>query len=337
MKHFGLVIVLFSIVFFPSFCFAFPRQEIIDEALTEQENASNISTEIPQTHDPYQPPKPYLDENKRFFGDPVKAELTPWMSTERKKAIDETLSAFSISAGFDYNHMHYSEWSGSRKLDEDFGYQDGFYADLGYKSAHYSELIKSRPFANFYYKEYNNMILYKGATIGPPSIPVSMDERSKIEIMGLKLGGYRDLFEKCDFFGYIDFGRRIWHRGETKGSNYYERYKWAYYGPGVGFNYKLLPKLSLGIEAKLMFGISPEMWADLYEGGTFRLHDVNGGEISIPLKYYLLKNLSLDLTPYCTFWNIGESDPVTISGSPYVEPDSKTHEEGLMFGLSYIF
>jgi hypothetical protein len=73
----------------------------------------------------------------------------------------------------------------------------------------------------------------------------------------------------------------------------------------------------------------------LYEGGTFKLKDVSGMDLKVPIKYYLLKDLSLDLTPYFSYFNIGASNTVILSGDPYYEPDSKTHEEGILLGLTY--
>jgi hypothetical protein len=97
--------------------------------------------------------------------------------------------------------------------------------------------------------------------------------------------------------------------------------------------------LSVGIDGEGMFSVghSSKMRADLYEGGTFILKEVYGAEVKIPIKYYLLKNLSFDLTPYFTYWYIGQSDLVEISGRSYYEPKSKTHIEGLLTGLTYLF
>jgi hypothetical protein len=67
------------------------------------------------------------------------------------------------------------------------------------------------------------------------------------------------------------------------------------------------------------------------------LKGVSGCEVKLPVKYYFLNNISLDLTPYFTWWNITKSDPVMISGTYYYEPNSHTHIEGLLLGLTYSF
>ena len=67
--------------------------------------------------------------------------------------------------------------------------------------------------------------------------------------------------------------------------------------------------------------------------------DVRGYEVKMPIKYFLLKNLSIDVTPYYTYWHINKSDVVVPPDYPIplIEPDSNTHEEGLLGGLTYIF
>lgn len=335
MKRINQIIIFFTIsLLLPSFSsFASSRQDIINDTLSDYDNSNNNLEEQSNIPEPFPYTKPYLDKNKQSAKDSSRGK----MSAKKEKAVNDALYKFSISAGYQLNHIHYSEWSGGNKADEDFGYQHGFYVDLGYKGDHPIDYIDCKPFFNFYYKEYSNMIRYKGATIGPPSIPVSMDERSKVHQVGVKLGGYHDISEKLELSAYLDIGQRVWHRGETQGSNYYERYQWKYYGPGVALNYSLSPEVSVGIDAKLLFGVSPKMWADLYGGGTFILHDVTGGEVTLPVKYYIRKNLSLDFTPYYYYWRINASDPVLLGGSLYYEPDSRTHEEGLRVGISYLF
>ncbi|MFH1414208.1 MAG: hypothetical protein ABIG56_05120, partial [Candidatus Omnitrophota bacterium] len=103
------------------------------------------------------------------------------------------------------------------------------------------------------------------------------------------------------------------------------------------FNYLFTPRITAGIDLDWMSADSPEMRANLYEGGTFNLENVWGIEIMAPIKYLFGKNLSFDITPYFTYWNIDKSDPVSISGSLFYEPDSRTHIEGVQVGFSCYF
>jgi hypothetical protein len=176
------------------------------------------------------------------------------------------------------------------------------------------------------------------------------DEKSVIERFGVKLGGRRNISPKVELLGYLDVGKRNWYRGESETITesygdvacYEELYRWFYLGLGMGVDYSFIPKMSCGFEVEWMPAIEPEMIADMWflsvpETTTFKLESVYGVELKMPIKYHLLKNLSLNVTPYFTFWNIGESDPVLTSDGYYYEPDSTTHIEGVLAGITYSF
>ncbi|MEI8176401.1 MAG: hypothetical protein WCG78_05995, partial [Candidatus Omnitrophota bacterium] len=137
--------------------------------------------------------------------------------------------------------------------------------------------------------------------------------------------------------------RRTWWRGQNRINDgvldYAEKYWWTYFGIGAGFNYRLFPRFSAGLEGELMYAPETLAWmrSDLYEGGTFELGMILGGEIKMPFKYYLLKNLSLDLTPYLTCWEINQSTVTRINGEDYIEPYSRTYIKGILAGMTLSF
>ncbi|MGD0336369.1 MAG: hypothetical protein ABSB18_04640 [Candidatus Omnitrophota bacterium] len=253
------------------------------------------------------------------------------------EAIKET---FYISAAYDINHIHYSEWANDDKQDEDFGTQRGYYIAVGYRNPDYVEWVQGKPFVEGYFNYFSNIIHYKGATIGPPSVPVDADQRSRVRQYGLKVGAQRDFLDKGNILGYLDVGERIWNRGEDSGNgDYAEKYYWTLIGFGAGMSYKIAPKLSVGFEAEWMTTLPDlrKLHADDIGYGdiTFKLGYVWGTEVKLPIKYYILKNLSLDITPYFTYWKIKHSDVDPNSG--LYEPDSKTHLEGVLGGFTYSF
>jgi len=265
-------------------------------------------------------------------------------SETKEKAIN---NAFYIAAYYDINHMHYSEWENGNKLDEDFGNHKGYYIALGYRSPNYYEWAKGKPFVEVYFRRFSNIIRYKGAlqNMGTgETTPYNTDERSVVKQFGLKLGASRDCFsDKGTFLGYLDVGQRIWNRGEDDSIyNYGEKYYWTYIGLGAGLNYKLIPKLSIGGEGEIMLapGGLRKLHADSAGGipdTTFNLGFVWGTELRAPIKYYLLSNLSLDVTPYFTYWKINKSNIVAVDGGYLQEPESNTHLEGLLAGFTYSF
>jgi hypothetical protein len=328
-----LLITVLILFFSPLFSFAATRLDVINTTLTEIETDKALTTtkvldsyrvaerHIPKPQEHRKTPKDYEEEVAAL---------------KKRKAVDQALS---VSIGFDRNHIHYSEWESGDKLDEDYGYEDGLYASIGYKSPNYHALFFGRPFLEAYFRKYSDVINYKGATTG--GAPFNCDQKSVITRYGAKLGSYVDLIKDVETYLYVDMGKRKWNRGENEVISgvtcYKETYEWAYYGVGAGINYFVIPRLSLGIDWAGWLAIDPKMKAYLYEGGTFKLGNVWGTEVKAPIKYYLLKSLSLDVTPYYTYWHISHSNSVVISGTSYYEPDSNTNELGVMAGITYGF
>ena len=249
-------------------------------------------------------------------------------------------SSFYVTAGYDRNYMHYSEWSGLTKLDEDYGKQNGMNYAVGYrspKSINIEDWIIGKPFAEVYYDRSNtNHINYKGALqstdpSNPVTIPYNSEQNSQIYKMGAKLGGYGDFSDKSEIYGYWDIGKRIWYRGQDEGFDYREKYYWRYGGLGVGINHAFTSKLSVGLEGEWLLAFSPRMYADGINA-DFKLGTTWEAELKAPIKYFLFKNLSLDITPYFTYLRINPSKfiPDGDTGYGFYEPDSKTHEEGLL-------
>jgi len=342
----GLLLIIFFFLFSSTpLSFASSKQQIIDNALTEAE--SSHASENASTQNPYsaKTPHPDVTQEKNAKG-PSESPAYSNVSNGRKEAIDKALNLY-VALGYDFNHIHYSEWQDEDKLDEDFGNQNGFYLALGYKSPNYNDMLRGKPFLEGYFRKDRGLIKYKGAAFHSDSdgniitVPFNTKQRSVITHYGAKLGSYMDFTKNGEIFGYVDVGRRIWERGENGIEDgvtvYKEKYEWIYYGLGVGINYKFFQKLSVGIDGTAWLTAASRMRSYLAEGATFRLRDVWGTEVEIPIKYYLLKNLTLDITPCYTFWRINHSSVLEISGTPLYEPDSNTNELGILTGLTYTF
>ena len=276
--------------------------------------------------------------SKDFKQDIVADQIPPeGQKTAPKPAPYKTfIHRFYISAAYDANHIHYSEWDGLNKLDEDIGTQRGMYYAAGYRSPNYINIrdwLMGKPFIEaYYYHSYRTRIEYKGAFIGGGA--VNFKEGTRIDQAGAKIGGYYDNFlGKGEVYGYLDGGKRVWNRGENVGANYHEKYYWVYTGFGAGMNYPFLSRLSAGLDGEVLFAISPKMYSDL-DQFTFKLGSVWGTEVKAPIKLYLLKNLSFDVTPYFIYWKIQAS---RVAPDGMYEPVSKTHEEGLLSGMTYTF
>jgi hypothetical protein len=337
MKKSSFLVVFFCLCSVPLLSFSYSRQEVIDQALTTMEIAHG-SADLGQNE--------YIAKNEGSYPDLPSLDAQENKIEAREEAMNR---AFYIAAGFDNNYMHYSEWNGSDKLDEDFGHQDGYYIAIGYKSPNYYECLNGKPFIEGYFRRFGDVIHYKGAASdGVNTWPFNTDQRSQVTQFGVKIGGYTAITDKGELSGYIDAGKRMWDRAEDEIINdpiigdvqsYREMYKWIYTGLGLSFNYKFFPKLSAGIEVEWLFTFKDSRrMHDYLNDRTFKLGNVWGTELKIPIKYYLLRNLSLDVTPYFTHWKIKHSDYIPLGGDLYVyEPDSQTHIEGLLIGFTCNF
>jgi hypothetical protein len=284
---------------------------------------------------------------KHLEEDPLKDKPTP--REERRSVHKETTipvkdeerslkGRFYFSGGYDLNHMHYKEIVNKDTLDEDYGYIDGFYLEATYRDNNHWQLLYGKPFIQAYFRRFEGELTYSGSTqLGP----FKYEEENEISRYGIRFGAYRDFFEDVELFWYFDIGRRVWNRGKNQIISgvltYLEKYHWIYYGIGGGINYPFSPRITMGLDLSCLSTANPKMKAYLYEGATFELENVYGFDVKIPIRYRLMKNVSFDLTPYFTYWNIDASDPETISGVGYFEPDSRTHIEGVLVGLTCYF
>jgi hypothetical protein len=324
-----LAVLLFigtTFIFFPALSFASYREQIINDTLNRIELAQSAATDSSTVYSQETPADARDDSAEKG-------------ATPHKKALTELFSGFYASAGFNANHMHYKELEGGTTLDEEYGKLTGFYLVLGYRSKNYVEWLKGKPFIEGYFKEYDALITYDGQLLD--GTPYMFENKSVVKRLGVKVGGYADFSKIGEILGYFDLGNRTWYRGEDIFPNYAEKYSWTYLGFGIGFNFEFIPKLSTGIDMEWMF--SPSRWsvmrANLDPSTDFQLGGVFGAEVKFPLKYQATQHISFDVTPYFTYWDVKHSGLVNVSGYPWplYEPDSKTHIEGVLTGVTYKF
>ena len=345
MKKVFILYCIFSLPIFCTISFASTREQVINQDLSRLESIS-ASKVADDSNRPVWDIKleQYLaeensdQETSQSRNKIEQSTLDGENQSNRDRAIEKDMSkaGFYISGAYEMNYIHYSEWEDKNKLDEDYGSQDGFYFSGGYRSPHYYAIILGKPYIEGYYRQYANTIHYKGALIGGG--PYNGDQRSEIKQFGMKIGGYKDFAIPGEIYGYLDIGNRVWNRGEDRAPDYHEKYYWLYLGGGVGISHRFFSKLSIGMEAEMMGAYKPKMHANNIDV-NFKLRNVWGSELRLPIKYYLLKNLSLDITPYYIYWHIGASNfvPIDDTGLGWQEPESKTNLRGLLAGITYVF
>lgn len=111
-----------------------------------------------------------------------------------------------------------------------------------------------------------------------------------------------------------------------------ELYEWGYVDFGIGLHYLASSNVTVGVDTNYRKAFSAEMYENHY-GATFKLKDVYGYKISVPIDYTLNSSWSGFLVYNYEYWNIGASDPI----GGYYEPDSETKNHTLSAGLKFRF
>jgi opacity protein-like surface antigen len=133
----------------------------------------------------------------------------------------------------------------------------------------------------------------------------------------------------------LGIGYRGWLRqlgSTTTVYGYDELYEWGYYNIGIGWHTRFSPTFSMGLDADYRKAFNAEMYEN-WHGYTYRLKNVYGYKIGIPLEMVLNTSWSAFFLYNYEYWNIGASDNV----GGYYEPDSETKNQTLSVGLKYWF
>ena len=248
-----------------------------------------------------------------------------------------------FSGSWDLYYFHYGEIVNGATVDKDTGSVNGVYTKLDYLSDNYAEYFLGYPFMEAYFKYSDGKSKYDGQT--QSGAPFSFKENLEIERFGLKIGTRKYISDKRFVYGYFDVGKRVWIRGYNEivrgVLSYREKYRWLYFGLGLGARREIGNRIVAGIEGEFMYAPRSfrKMYAELLDGNTYTLGSVWGVELTLPLHYVITKRFTFDVTPYYTFWHIGKSNTeiVTWQGIPAgyaFEPESKTYVCGVLFGLT---
>jgi hypothetical protein len=158
---------------------------------------------------------------------------------------------------------------------------------------------------------------------------------------------------------FVALGYHKWNRnisggiattsdGSTSISDTTENYSWGYVGPGFHTEYKISPKFTIGLNAKLMFMLGGDIDLEISRGGIVTnqgegsLGNKLQYEIELPLTYTLVQNsknaIDLKLTPYYRSQDIARGPEFALSsGSGATEPASSTSVYGATFGVQFRF
>lgn len=246
-------------------------------------------------------------------------------------------SPYSLSISADTTRFDYAETSSSGNLldteTNSFGDISGFtlslepsyqglYITTSYSSGNtdYIGGTNTDPTFGSYRTTTDNTVLDYSA--GFKSITV-LDPYGEVE-MPFKIGlGYRE-WQRNVHDGYNILGDYVLGVDET--------YDWGYLDIGIGLHFAISPNAMLGVDASYQKAFNAQMYENLH-GYTFKLNNVYGYKITVPLEVVLNDSLNLFFQYNYEYWNIGASDAV----EGWYEPDSETKNQTLSAGLKFWF
>ena len=138
----------------------------------------------------------------------------------------------------------------------------------------------------------------------------------------------------------IDLGYRFWNRGKSNyEGDYEEEYYWPYLGLSLNYNFYFY-NLSFKPILSYQYAIDPKLKILLGSNPTLDLGNTRGYKIELPI-YYKIKNLKIFAFYRYQYWHINSSKTYNLNIYnqiiPIFEPESKTKNQYIGVGLSYVF
>lgn len=234
-------------------------------------------------------------------------------------------SNYSISVSADTTKFDYAETDSSGSLLDteraDFGKVSGLTVMI---EPRYEGLYFSAAYATGN-TDYIGSLLYSGDPYG------SYKSTTANEVSDYNFGykaTARDPRGAWEMPVTIGIGYRRWLRQ----IGYDELYDWGYYNVGIGLHYRMSSAIMIGADASYRKAFNAQMYENL-NGYTYNLNNVYGYKITVPFEVKLSQTLSTFIAYNYEFWNIDESNHI----AGFWEPDSKTNNETLSFGLKFNF
>jgi hypothetical protein len=139
---------------------------------------------------------------------------------------------------------------------------------------------------------------------------------------------------------YVLYGYRRWNRGKSSyEGDYDEVYYWSYFGAMLTYGVKV-EGISFNPSFSIKKAINPTLKVKLGNEPLLELGSTYGYSLNLPVEYKL-DRFSLFMFYKYSYWHIKASNPVPIvlDGGiyPIYEPESKTKNQYIGFGVSYKF
>ncbi|MEM3265370.1 MAG: hypothetical protein QXH07_05400 [Thermoplasmata archaeon] len=236
----------------------------------------------------------------------------------------------SLSAGYAGENVHFSGNNGI----SDSGWLNGFYVGSNY--------VTDSSIWGLGNLDLGLKLKYLTNTISNNSTGASNIATTKIELNG---GFDQKLAENIVLGEYGILGYDFYHRRLKNSNDYTEDYKYGYVGLGakIQVDNLLVNNLNAGLNVSGRWSPS---WSSInYMASSYGEFDTGNGynfKVEVPLSYNILKNLSINLNLYYSYWHFGSSNSKNIVVNNVVfqqveEPSHEINSTGLDFGMTYKF
>ena len=241
-----------------------------------------------------------------------------------------------LTVGFNLMSVDYMEYSQSgKKLDsEKSDALPGF--TLGYQTRLLDGIDQDGGFIDLSFSHYQGNTDYVGSYQGGAYGDLSNTTQNKLN------DGILSYIQNKSAFNLLfslqgGMGYHQWTRDLTGWQT--EDYRWAYGFIKTGVSATISKKDNLAVFIQYHQAFGPQMEAKMQDGSslTFDLGRTDGYSISVPFTHKLNNLWDIKLAYTYTNWNIGRSNTLINSGSPWTEPRSESsfHTLGLAFIYKY--
>jgi len=246
------------------------------------------------------------------------------------------LLANSLSVSFSGLKFDYKEYSKGEVIDS----ESSKFNDLYGINFDYRYDINKNYKINALLEYNRGKTKYKGSTWGGTSLSNYKDNvyliNGKLNIECLWLSDVTK-YARGNLYLAGGLGYRFWNRGKSDyAGDYNEKYYWSYYNIGLKEDI-FAGVIQTGFAVYYHKAVNPKMKADLYGTTTFNLGKTEGYRVKIPFIYMMDKNYGLELSYMYDYWKIRQSNVVVKNGVGMYEPESKTKNQYINFGIFYKF
>lgn len=179
---------------------------------------------------------------------------------------------------------------------------------------------------------------YVGSLLGDPNTQygdVRTITNNRLYEMSYKVGFSLPISQDVSMGGQVGTGVREWKRSLIDGNT--ETYFWSNWIAGGRMDWNAAQGIEISATADWQKAYKPTMTSTGI-GTSFDLGKTSGYKLGLHWVGYISQKLVFEMDYIYDYWKISKSNTVSDgSGNNYYEPDSKTKNQYIKAGFSYLF